>query len=117
MKKNFYALGRLKLGEMNKTESAYKEYLNSQFITGEVLWYKFEAIKLRLADNTFYSPDFSVLAKDGILEMHEVKGHRMIFMDDAKVKIKVASALYPFRFIAAFPVKKTNMKQWEFDEY
>ncbi|MDR1660895.1 MAG: hypothetical protein LBR95_00470 [Azoarcus sp.] len=40
-----YALGRLKPGQMNKTEAEYA--LRQQ--AGEVLWYRFEGVKLRLA--------------------------------------------------------------------
>jgi hypothetical protein len=92
-----YALGRLKQGEMNKTEAAYDQHLWQRFFAKEILWHKFEALKFRLADNTFYSPDFAVLAADGTLEMHEVKG---FWQDDARVKIKVAASLYPLRFVA-----------------
>lgn len=92
-----YALGRLKTGEMNKTEAEYGAFLELRKIAGEVLWYKFEGIKLRLADNTFYTPDYAVMAGDGVMEIHEVKGH---WQDDARVKIKVAASLYPFRFLA-----------------
>ena len=56
-----YALGRLKTGEMNKTESAYAEYLEQQKRQGLILWYRFEGVKLRLADKTFYTPDFAVM--------------------------------------------------------
>lgn len=47
------ALGRRKTGVMNKTEAAYAATLGQQRMAGEVAWYKFEGIKLRLADNTF----------------------------------------------------------------
>jgi len=109
-----FALGRLKTGERNKTEAAYERMLE---LSGEVAWYRFEGVKLRLADNTFYTADFAVMLADGQLEMHEVKGARAIFADDAKVKIKVAAEMYPFRFIAAFPVSKSRGGGWEFDEY
>lgn len=100
-----YALGRLKTGQMNRTEAQYDLLLDSRKQAGEVLWYRFEGVKLRLADNTFYTPDFAVLAADGVMEMHEVKGH---WQDDARVKIKVAADSYPFRFIA---VQKQTAKQ------
>ena len=90
------ALGRLRTGEMNKTEARYAEHL--EHIKGSVIaWYKFEAVKLRLADNTFYTPDFAVMLIDGPIEMHEVKG---FWEDDARVKIKVAAETFPFRFKA-----------------
>ncbi|MDR3158602.1 MAG: DUF1064 domain-containing protein [Zoogloeaceae bacterium] len=92
-----YALGRLRAGQMNRTEIEYGNLLALRQQEGEVLWYKFEAVKLRLADNTFYSPDFAVMLADGSLEMHEVKGH---WLDDARIKIKVAADRFPFRFVA-----------------
>jgi hypothetical protein len=82
---------------MNRTEAAYAQRLELQRQAGEVVWFKFEAVKLRLADATFYTPDFAVMLADGVMEMHEVKG---FWEDDARVKIKVAAAMYPFRFIA-----------------
>lgn len=108
--KKFYALGRLKTGERNKTEEKYEAYLELQKTAGHVIWHAFESVKLRLADNTFYTPDFSVMAADGVLEMHEVKGY---WQDDARVKIKVAAQMYPFRFFAI----KTKNGGWEVEEF
>jgi uncharacterized protein (UPF0335 family) len=56
-----FALGRLPVGTMNKTEAAYDAHLWTLRHAGEVLWHKFEGIKLRLADNTFLTVDFRVL--------------------------------------------------------
>jgi hypothetical protein len=56
MRKQIQALGRLKTGQMNKTESAYCQHLELRKRAGEIVWYRFEGIKLRLADNTFYTP-------------------------------------------------------------
>jgi hypothetical protein len=111
------ALGRLKTGQMNKTEMAYEAHLFARKAAGEVAWYKFEGLKFRLADNTFYSPDFAVMLPDGTMEIHEVKGAEAIFRDDAKVKIKVAAELYPFRFVAVFPKSKKDGGGWRFTEY
>lgn len=95
--KKFYAQGRLKPGQMNKGETAYAAHLERLKFAGHVLWYRFEGLKLRLADNTFYTPDFAVLAGDAVLECHEVKGW---WQDDARAKIKIAAEMYPFRFKA-----------------
>ena len=92
-----FALGRLRTGQMNKTEAEYAEFLERRKWAGEVVWYKFEGVKLRLADNTFYTPDFAVMLATGEFQLHEVKGH---WQDDARVKIKIAADLYPFEFIA-----------------
>jgi hypothetical protein len=109
MNRNF-ALGRLPVGTMNKTEAAYHDYLTQLQHKGLILWHKFEAMKLRLADNTFYSPDFAVLAASGLMEMHEVKGW---WMEDAKVKIKVAASLYPIKFVAVRKQSKKEGGGWE----
>ncbi len=92
-----FALGRLKTGALNKTEALYQRELELRKMAGEVAWYKFEGLKFRLADNTFYTPDFAVMLTDGTMEAHEVKGH---WQDDARAKIKIAADMYPFRFIA-----------------
>jgi len=107
-KAGLFALGRLKQGERNKTEQAYEDLLKAMQISGEILWYKFECIKLRLADNTFYMPDFLVMKANGELEAHEIKGAKAIFMDDARVKIKVAAETFPFKFIAVYPKTKKS---------
>ena len=112
-----FALGRLKTGERNKTEQAYEDFLTMLQRAGQVVWFKFEGVKLRLADNTFYTPDFAVMLANGQMEMHEVKGARAIFADDAKVKVKVAAELYPFPFVVAFPVPKSRGGGWEFDRH
>jgi len=88
-------LGRLGGGTMNKSEAAYAAHLDALRSIGQVLWFRFEGVKLRLADNTFYTPDFAVMVAGGALEMHEFKG----FMEeDANVKIKTAASQYPFTF-------------------
>ncbi len=105
----FYALGRLKTGQMNKTEAEYALELERMKQAGEVLWYKFEGVKLRLADNTFYTPDFAVMLADGHLQMHEVKG---FWQEDGRVKIKVAADMYPFAFIALTKIAKNKGGGW-----
>lgn len=105
------ALGRLKVGAMNKTEAAYAaSVLEPGKASGEILWFKFEGLKLRLADNTFYTPDFAVMLADSSIECHEVKGH---WQDDARAKIKIAADLYPFRFIAVQAEAKKRGGGWK----
>lgn len=104
------ALGRMKAGTMNKTEAAYAALLESMKHAGQIVWYSFEGMTFKLADNTRYTPDFAVMRADGLMEIHEVKG---FWRDDGRVKIKVAAEMFPFRFIA---VKKQSKKAgggWE----
>jgi hypothetical protein len=109
-----YALGRLKAGAMNKTEAAYGEHLEALKHAGRVLWYRFEGLKLRLADNTFYTPDFAVMASSGELECHEVKG---FWQDDARAKIKVAAEMYPLRFVAVKVKAKKDGGGWAEEDF
>ncbi len=108
------ALGRLKTGAMNKTEAAYAKLLEEMKYAGEVAWYRFEGVKLRLADNTFFTVDFAVMLKDGTLEMHEVKG---FMTDDANVKIKVAADMYPFKFVVVRAKPKKQGGGWLVEEF
>ncbi len=108
------ALGRLKPGAMNKTEQAYASHLEALRAAGRVLWYRFEGLKLRLADNTFYTPDFAVMASDGQLECHEVKG---FWTDDARVKIKVAAEQYPLTFLAVKAKAKKDGGGWAMETF
>ena len=107
----FQAMGRMKAGSMNKTEAEYAQMLEMRKRAGEIAWYAFESMKLRLADNTFYSPDFTVMLANGALEQHEVKG---FWTDDARVKIKVAASLFPFPF---FAIKKLKGGAWEVEAF
>lgn len=110
MKPAHYALGRLKAGAMNKTEAAYALTLKARQSAGEILWWRFEGLKLRLADLTFYTPDFAVMTREGFIECHEVKG---FWTDDARVKVKVAADQYPFRFLAI----KRGKGGWEVEDF
>jgi hypothetical protein len=110
-----FAKGSLKPDAMNKQEKRYDAHLAQRLRSGEILWYKFQGFKLRLADNTFYTPDFNVIAAaDGVLEMHEVKG---FWQDTGRVKIKVAADLYPMRFVAIKERAKKNGGGYEFEDF
>ena len=87
-------------GEMNKTETAYATHLEMLKRAGQVLWFGFECWTFKLAKDTRYTPDFVVQLSGGELELHEVKGRtrangKYFAEDDAKVKVKVAAAVFP----------------------
>lgn len=83
-------------------------------LTGEIIDYRFEGLKLRLAQNTTYSPDFLVVTHEQF-ELHEVKG---FWEDDARVKIKVAAEQYwYFKFIAVSKIAKKNGGGWKTEEF
>ncbi len=105
--RRWQALGRLPKGVMNKTEAAYAAHLRYLENIGEILWFKFEGIKLKLASSTFITVDFFVMLKDGSLEAHEVKG---FMLDDANAKLKIAASMYPFTFKL---IRKSRGGAWD----
>ena len=115
-KECLHALGRKKKGEMNATEQKFANYLRTLEITGEVLWWKHEGIKLQLADRTTLTVDFNVMHADGLLVMYDVKGAKAIIEDDAKAKMKIAAEHYPFVFRYAFPRTQKDGGGWIFEE-
>lgn len=78
-------------GEMNKTEQRYAALLEATKRSGEIVEYRYEAVKFKLAPNTFYTPDFMVIYPDRI-EFHEIKGFQR---DDAMVKFKAIADKFP----------------------
>jgi len=123
--RRFRARGRTKRrepGAMNGTESAYAAVLDARKRLGEIVDWSFEPEKLRLADKTFYSPDFRVLLADGSLEFHEVKACKSdgkpLFEDDARVKIKVAAEQHwMYRFVGAYRLPKKFGGGWKYEDF
>jgi hypothetical protein len=107
--------GRLRhiSGEFNGLEKRYAAFLEQRRICGEILTWKFEAIKLKLAKATFYNPDFLLVMPDRLIELHETKAW---MEDDAAVKIKVAAAMFPEFKIVLVKWNK-NTKDWEYKNY
>lgn len=87
---------------MNGLEKAYAARLETLKQAGEVDWYEFEPMRLKLADDTYYRPDFGVM-RNGILEFHETKGH---MREAARVRLNVAASKFPFAF---YLVKKEGI--------
>lgn len=81
---------------MNKLERRYSQQLELRRLAGEIVWWGYEAIKLRLAERTYFTPDFVLQPPIGRLEIHETKG---FWREDARLKMKAAAELFPFRFV------------------
>ncbi len=118
------ATGRLRLPKgMNKTEARYEAHLRIQHVMGAIAWYQFEGMKLKLADSTFFTPDFVVMLINGALQFHEVKARmsngKPRYEDDAIVKLKVAAEQKPFAFFLVWPGKTTDWDngEWESREF
>jgi len=95
---------------MNGMEERYSQLLTLRQRSGEIIAWRFEPFGLRLADLTFYHPDFLVVFP-GHFEIHEVKG---FWREDARVKIKVAAGLFPwFKFVAV----KSQRGRYVYEEF
>jgi hypothetical protein len=111
---------RRERGGMTGVEKKYEAHLTTLRNMGMIAWFAFESIKLRLADNTFYTCDFAVLRNDGFIELHEVKpatkrdGRETYWCEeDAKQKVKVVAELYPFIVCIVYPTS-AGWKREEF---
>lgn len=96
---------------MNGLETWYAEILEAERLQGKILYWAYEPIKLRLADRTYYTPDFLRMNLDGEVQFIETKA---FWEDDARVKIKVAAQTHPFRFFAL--TCKCRRKQWSIEK-
>lgn len=101
-------------GEMNGLETAYAKHLDELLHNHKILWWVYEGLKFRLAKNTTYTPDFTVMLPDGTIELHETKGW---WKDDARVKIKMAAELFPFQFVGVTRRPKKEGGGWEYEEF
>lgn len=80
---------------MNKWESQFAQTLEARKQAGELIWWAFEPIRIRLADGAFYRPDFVTVDRQGRTEIYEVKGH---MREAARVRLKVAVEKLPYQF-------------------
>lgn len=98
------ATSRDPLAGANKLEREYAAHLELLCKARVIKAWGYEQIRLRLADGAFYTPDFIVVAADEALEIHETKG---FMREAARVRIKVAAEMHPFRFFIVRKEGKT----------
>ena len=98
---------------MNKTEAWYATHVLTPLVAEKSInsW-AYEAFKIRLADKTWYTPDFMVITASGLIEFHEIKGSWSApHQDDARVKLKVAAEDHPWALFVAYE-HKTRSWEW-----
>lgn len=104
---------------MNTHEARFAMKLEADKREGLIDDWKFEAIRLRLADRTTYTPDFVVILPPYFTDISgkgngfpirfiEVKGFRR---DDAMVKFKVARELYTWAEFEMWTLTKNAWKR------
>lgn len=83
-------------GQMNLTERRFEaNYLKPLLASGEILSYKYEAMKFRYGKDfkATYTPDFIVVRKDEIIECIDVKGSGG-WEEHTRVKMKACAEEY-----------------------
>jgi hypothetical protein len=98
-------------GVMNGLETKYSFYLEGLRMAGEIQWWEFERVTLRLAKGTTYTPDFLVKHADGREVFHETKGG--FERDDSKVKRKVAAEMFRGKFGVVMVRQNAAKNGWE----
>lgn len=90
----------------SKLERDYAQHLRLMEHDGTIRSWMYHPMRLRLADGTYYTPDFLVVMPDGGVEMHETKGH---MREAARVRLNVAAE--KFRFFV-FRLVKRDRSGW-----
>jgi len=105
-------------GQMSTTEAKFREHLQERVERDEIFSFAFEPVRLKLADLTYYTPDFMLIHNDGLIEFVEVKGSwHAPNQDKSRVKLKVAAEQNQWaKFSAAVPIAKKNGGGWEIEE-
>ncbi len=121
------ARGQKKPRKMTAAEREYLEHLKLGVEAGELLAAGYERFRLRLTDDTTYTPDFDLIEKDGAVVFVEFKETRRVgsslpgvkiyapfWEDDSRVKFKLAAELYPhFAFRAVRKLHPDEGFGWE----
>jgi len=91
----------------SRTEAAYAARLNTLRLSGEISAWRHHSIRFRLADGTWYTPDFEVVTPE-CKEIHEVKG---FMREAARVRFRAAADLWPeYKWVVVSLDPRT--KQW-----
>ena len=101
------AAAKPKRSGMNKTEARFGALLNVRKAAGEFDQVGFEALTFRLGFDCRFTPDWTCWFPNGGIVCYEVKGrtgHKWYAKEDAMVKLRAASSMYPkVKFILVWP--------------
>lgn len=113
-------------GEMNKLEKKFEKTLLEGLLLETIAWYGYDVVKLRLADNCFLNVDFFVMANStkllgsdievfpGELVAIDTKGG--LIEEDAKIKMRVSTSAFPWRFFYAQARAVKDGGGWKYTE-
>ena len=91
----------------SSTEARYAEQLEADRLSHVIESWDYEAIRLKIADDAHYRPDFFVRIHGAKPELREVKGSwKSKNARESRVRLKVAASKYrEFKFVAVTPCK------------
>lgn len=100
--------------ELSRLSTKAGHNITALAITGVLAW-AFESVKLRLANGTFYTPDFLVNVErcPMHLQLHEVKGPHA--EEDAKIKFKMAAAKFHAFYVFCYITQSGG--RWNVEHY
>lgn len=102
-----------KRGEMNGFEWQFYEYLTVLRLDGKLIDVQYESHKYRLADGTWYTPDFYCIGPDNERLIYETKGFRKNIRDGL-LRLKVVASLYPYdKFLKV--TRPAGCVSWQID--
>jgi hypothetical protein len=96
---------------MNKTEEARAIDLEAMKRAGLIVEWWYERWTFKLADDLRFTPDYVIQENSGELRIEEIKG---FWRDDARAKIKMFAALFPFRVTA---LKRNKNGGWDVENF
>jgi hypothetical protein len=95
-----------------RAECAFEARLLTAKIRGEIAWYEYECLRLRIGAEgaaCWYTPDYMALNADGFIMCYEVKGGYK--WEDSVIKFKAAERLYPMFIFEMWEDKGQGFKK------
>jgi len=98
--------------EGNKLEQRFALHLAGLEKRGEILWWQYEPIRLRIGKGALFTPDFGALRSDSSFVFFETKGS--FTREASRVRLKAARDRYPFFEFRVARLAKGG--GWEFSD-
>ena len=94
----------------SRDEELFAGHLEQQRLSGHVFEWSYKAVKLRLGDGVWYTPDFRVINAEKTTIYYEIKG---FLREAARVRLRTAAEKHPARFIMVRLRPKKHGGGWE----
>ena len=107
---------RMAGGYRSKLEGRFAQHLQEMQLAGEVVWWQYEPLTLRLGNvgaRCGYTPDFIVTATTHPVRAYEVKG---FWRDGSREKVKVAARLFPWMQFVGVEWDREN-RCWDYEDF